>query len=144
MQDWLRTFHGQNQPFPAPEIALKVAITFALGLLVGFEREWSNKDIGARTFAMAALLGLLGSFLGPIALLIGGLAVLLLIAFTNIRGISLVLPGSWRRQRHWPSRSSSSLAFWWARGTSLPRWHVPSWLRCCSLSSRSFAPFLAD
>jgi uncharacterized membrane protein YhiD involved in acid resistance len=26
-------------------MALKIAITLALGLLVGFEREWSNKDI---------------------------------------------------------------------------------------------------
>jgi hypothetical protein len=33
MQDWLRAFHGQNQPFPGLEIALKIAITLVLGLL---------------------------------------------------------------------------------------------------------------
>jgi uncharacterized membrane protein (DUF4010 family) len=57
------------------------------GLLVGFEREWSNKDIGARTFAMTALLGLLGSLLGPELLLISGLAALILIVFANLRGL---------------------------------------------------------
>lgn len=89
MQDWLKLFHGQNPPFPAPEIALKVAITLAIGLLVGFEREWSNKDIGARTFAMAALLGLLGSLLGSIPLIVGGAAVLLLVVFANLRGLQV-------------------------------------------------------
>jgi uncharacterized membrane protein (DUF4010 family) len=87
MQDWLRIFHGGNPPFPALEIAIKVALTLALGLLVGFEREWSNKDIGARTFAMAALLGLLGSLLDQGLLLFSGAAILILIVFTNLRGL---------------------------------------------------------
>jgi uncharacterized membrane protein (DUF4010 family) len=89
MQDWLRTFHGQNQPFPALEIALKIAITLALGLLVGFEREWSNKDIGVRTFSMAALLGLLGALLGPTAVFISGAAVVTLVVFANLRGLKV-------------------------------------------------------
>lgn len=89
MQDWLKTFHGAHQPFPAPEIALKVGITVALGLLVGFEREWSNKDIGVRTFTMAALLGLIGSLLGREALFISGMAVLVLAVFANLRGLTV-------------------------------------------------------
>jgi uncharacterized membrane protein (DUF4010 family) len=87
MQDWLRTFHGINAPFPALDIAVKVALTLALGLLVGLEREWANKDIGARTFAMTALLGLLGSLLGPNLLLLCGAAVLVLMIFANLRGL---------------------------------------------------------
>jgi hypothetical protein len=66
-----------------------VALTLALGLLVGFEREWSNKDTGARTFAMTALLGLLGSLLGPNLLLLGGAAVLILIVFANLRSLQV-------------------------------------------------------
>jgi len=89
MQDWLKWFHGPHQPFPVSEIAVKVAISVAVGLLVGFEREWSNKDIGARTFAMAALLGLLCSLLGPAAIVVGGIAVLILIAFANLRSITV-------------------------------------------------------
>jgi uncharacterized membrane protein YhiD involved in acid resistance len=87
MEDWLREFHGANQPFPALEIAMKVAIALALGLLVGFEREWSNKDIGVRTFAMTALLGLLGTMLGSTLLLMSGATVLILIVFANLRGL---------------------------------------------------------
>jgi hypothetical protein len=89
MHDWLRLLHGSNPPFPAREIAIKVALTLALGLLVGFEREWSNKDTGTRTFAMTALLGLLGSLLGPNLLLLGGAAVLILIVFANLRSLQV-------------------------------------------------------
>jgi hypothetical protein len=78
-----------NPPFPVREIAIKVALTLALGLLVGFEREWSNKDTGTRTFAMTALLGLLGSLLGPNLLLLGGAAVLILIVFANLRSLQV-------------------------------------------------------
>jgi uncharacterized membrane protein (DUF4010 family) len=87
MQDWLKIFHGANPPFPATEIAVKAAVALALGLLVGFEREWSNKDIGVRTFAMTALLGLLGTLLGPSILLLSGGTILILIVFTNLRSL---------------------------------------------------------
>jgi hypothetical protein len=78
-----------NPPFPVREIAIKVVLTLALGLLIGFEREWSNKDTGARTFAMNALLGLLGSLLGPNFLLLAGAAVLILIVFANLRSLQV-------------------------------------------------------
>jgi uncharacterized membrane protein (DUF4010 family) len=89
MQDWLRTFHGVNAPYPALEIAVKASLALALGLLVGFEREWSNKDIGVRTFAMTSLLGLLGALLGQPVLLLTGSAVLILIVFANLRGLQI-------------------------------------------------------
>ena len=87
MQDWLKAFHGANQAFPAVEIAVKAAVALALGLLVGFEREWSNKDIGVRTFAMTALLGLLATLLGPPLLLFSGGAILIVIVFANLRSL---------------------------------------------------------
>jgi uncharacterized membrane protein (DUF4010 family) len=87
MEDWLRSFHGATQPFPAVAIAVKAAIALALGLLVGFEREWSNKDIGVRTFAMAALLGLLGTMLGSPLLFLSGGTILILIVFANIHSL---------------------------------------------------------
>ena len=87
MQDWLKGFHGTNQAFPATEIAVKAAVALALGMLVGLEREWSNKDIGVRTFAMTALLGLLGALLGTPLLMLSGVAVLILIVFANLRGL---------------------------------------------------------
>jgi uncharacterized membrane protein YhiD involved in acid resistance len=33
------------------------AVSLGIGLLVRIEREWSNKDLGVRTFALTALLG---------------------------------------------------------------------------------------
>jgi uncharacterized membrane protein (DUF4010 family) len=73
--------------FPATPIALKMAIAVLIGMLVGMEREWSNKDVGVRSFAIVALLGMLASVIGvnvSIASLIG---VLLLVAAMNARSI---------------------------------------------------------
>lgn len=73
--------------FPATPIALKIAVAVGVGLLVGMEREWSNKDVGVRSFAIVALLGMLAAVIGlnvAIASLIG---VLLLVAAMNARSI---------------------------------------------------------
>src|SRR6202050_1960642 len=73
--------------FPTTPIALKIAIAVLIGMLAGMEREWSNKDVGVRSFAIVALLGMLASVIGinvAIASLIG---VLLLVAAMNARSI---------------------------------------------------------
>ncbi len=125
MQDWLKIFHGPFQPFPASDIAVKIAVTLALGLLVGFEREWSNKDIGARTFAMAALLGLIGSMLGPGALVISGTAILILIAFANFRSISV--------QRKLEATTSLALALIFLLGILVGEGHIFTPVACAIL-----------
>lgn len=125
MQDWLRAFHGANAPFPPFEIALKVAITLALGLLVGFEREWANKDIGVRTFAMAALLGLLGSLIGPAAILIGGTTVLILIVFANLRAL--------RVARKLEATTSAALALIFLLGILAGQGHIFTPVACAIL-----------
>lgn len=69
--------------FPFDDVALKIAVAVGLGMLVGFEREWANKDIGVRTFALAAMLGMLSALIGiqfSIAAIVAGLV---LIAFVN-------------------------------------------------------------
>ena len=40
--------------FSSAPIALKMAVAIGSGMLVGMEREWSNKDAGVRTFAIVA------------------------------------------------------------------------------------------
>src|SRR5580700_6132345 len=73
--------------FPPAEVASKIAVSLGIGLLVGIEREWSNKDLGARTFALTALLGTAGTLFGPgmaIASLVG---VLLIVVAANARSI---------------------------------------------------------
>jgi uncharacterized membrane protein (DUF4010 family) len=44
--------------FPPIEIATKLLLSLAIGLLVGFEREWSHKDLG--------VLGLIGFVIYPV------------------------------------------------------------------------------
>jgi uncharacterized membrane protein (DUF4010 family) len=73
--------------FPPFEVAIKIAIALGIGLLVGLERQWSQKDIGVRTFSITALLGCLSVLISPqlAAICLGG--VLLLVAFINGRSL---------------------------------------------------------
>jgi uncharacterized membrane protein (DUF4010 family) len=87
MQNWLNLFHGGHNAFPLTDIAVKAAIALAIGLLVGFEREWANKDIGVRTFALTSLLGLLASLTGQLFTVIAGGAILILLVFLNLLSV---------------------------------------------------------
>ncbi len=73
--------------FPATPIALKMAVAIGIGMLVGMEREWSNKDVGVRSFAIVALLGMLASVIGLNVVIASLIGVLLLIAAMNTRSI---------------------------------------------------------
>jgi uncharacterized membrane protein (DUF4010 family) len=73
--------------FPATPIALKMAVAIGIGMLVGMEREWSNKDVGVRSFAIVALLGMLASVIGLNVVIASLIGVLLLIAAMNARSI---------------------------------------------------------
>jgi uncharacterized membrane protein (DUF4010 family) len=73
--------------FPATPIALKMAVAIGIGMLVGMEREWSNKDVGVRSFAIVALLGMLASVIGVNVAIASLIGVLLLVAAMNTRSI---------------------------------------------------------
>jgi uncharacterized membrane protein (DUF4010 family) len=73
--------------FPATPIALKIAIAVLIGMLSGMEREWSNKDVGVRSFAIVALLGMLASVIGVNVAIASLVGVLLLVAAMNARSI---------------------------------------------------------
>jgi uncharacterized membrane protein (DUF4010 family) len=47
-------------------LALKVAASTGIGLLIGLEREWAHKEAGVRSFTIAALLGTLTWLVAPI------------------------------------------------------------------------------
>lgn len=125
MGDWLRTFHGANAPFPAMDVAVKAALTLAVGLLVGFEREWSNKDVGVRTFAMTALLGLLAALLEPPLVWLSGSAVLILIVFINLRGLQVA--------RKLEATTSVALAIIFLLGYLVGRGHLFTPVACAIL-----------
>jgi uncharacterized membrane protein (DUF4010 family) len=73
--------------FPYPDIAFKVALASGIGLLVGLEREWAQKEIGVRTFAITGLLGMLTSLLLPSLAVAALVAILLLVTFLNIHSL---------------------------------------------------------
>src|SRR6202046_4176498 len=77
----------ESPHFSSAPIALKMAVAIGIGMLAGMEREWSNKDVGIRTFAIVALLGMLASLIGPNVVIAALLGVLLLVAFMNTRSI---------------------------------------------------------
>jgi uncharacterized membrane protein (DUF4010 family) len=73
--------------FGATPIALKMGVAIGIGMLAGMEREWSNKDVGIRTFAIVALLGMLASLIGPSTAITAFVGVFLLVAAMNTRSI---------------------------------------------------------
>jgi uncharacterized membrane protein (DUF4010 family) len=75
------------QQFPPAEMAAKFAASLGIGLLVGIEREWSNKDLGARTFALTALLGTLAVLSQPSLATASLIGVLLIIGLANGRAL---------------------------------------------------------
>jgi hypothetical protein len=50
--------------WPYVQILLRLALSLALGLLIGLERERRGKEAGLRTFGFICLLGALGGSLG--------------------------------------------------------------------------------
>jgi len=67
---------------------LNLFIAGALGMLLGLEREWSNKSAGIRTFTLTSLVGAATAVLGQVTLLaLGGVLVLLQGTLLGIRGL---------------------------------------------------------
>ena len=81
------SMQSESSHFPATPIALKMAVAIGIGMLAGMEREWSNKDVGIRTFAIVALLGMLASLIGQSVAIAALIGVFLLIAAMNARSI---------------------------------------------------------
>lgn len=73
--------------FPVNQIAVKMAVSVGIGMLMGMERIWSHKELGIRTFSIISLLGMICSLIST-EMTIGGLVgVLLLVIITNAKSI---------------------------------------------------------
>jgi uncharacterized membrane protein YjgN (DUF898 family) len=76
--------------------AIKLSIALAIGLIIDFESQRSNKNFGVRTFSFAALLGALTALISAPMMLVGlggiiAFAVVLTFATFWLRGLSKVL-----------------------------------------------------
>jgi uncharacterized membrane protein (DUF4010 family) len=87
MNSWLDQIHGNSPAFPATVIAVKLAVAIGIGLVIGFERQWSHKDFGVRTFSFTALLGALTALISPSLILAGMAATIVFAALLNVRDI---------------------------------------------------------
>lgn len=85
MQDWFQQLHGGHNSFPIGDVAIKAGVALAIGMLVGVEREWSQKDIGVRTFGLAALLGMISTLVSEPLTLAAAAAILVVTIFLNLR-----------------------------------------------------------
>jgi uncharacterized membrane protein (DUF4010 family) len=77
---------------PTPTIAVQLAASLCIGMLVGIEREWANKEFGLRSFAFISVLGMLSAHL-PVALAaVAFVGVLLLIGLSDARNFQAAKP----------------------------------------------------
>jgi uncharacterized membrane protein (DUF4010 family) len=75
------------QSFPHIEVASKIAMALAIGLFVGLEREWAQKEVGVRTFSIVALFGTLVVLVDPHLVAAALAGVLLLILLMNLQSL---------------------------------------------------------
>jgi uncharacterized membrane protein (DUF4010 family) len=73
--------------YPVAPVALKMAVSLGIGMLIGLERKWSHKEMGMRTFAIVALIGMLSSLISPEFIAVSLVGVFLLVLLTNGRSI---------------------------------------------------------
>jgi uncharacterized membrane protein (DUF4010 family) len=73
--------------FPPLDISIKLAIAMGIGMLVGLEREWSQKDLGTRTFTIVAIAGTLSILAAPAIAYITFAGVLLIVVLTGLRNL---------------------------------------------------------
>jgi uncharacterized membrane protein (DUF4010 family) len=67
---------------------VRLALAGALGLFLGLEREWSEKDAGVRTLSLVALLGAAFETVGrPGLLVVGGLLTVAMGVALSVRGL---------------------------------------------------------
>jgi len=87
MHSLIDALHAQSPQFLPITTAAKLAVALAIGLLIGFERQWSNKDFGVRTFSLAGLLGGLTALMPMPILLISLGGIIALAILLNVRDI---------------------------------------------------------
>src|ERR1700677_1834533 len=73
--------------FSYDDVAMKLGLALGVGILIGLEREWSQKEAGVRTFAITALLGTLTALASICAVLLAFGSIALLVVLMNVQSI---------------------------------------------------------
>ncbi len=77
---------------PTPIIAVQLAASLCIGMLVGIEREWANKELGLRNCVFVSMLGMLSAHLPTALACVAFVGVLLLIAASDVRNFLAAKP----------------------------------------------------
>jgi hypothetical protein len=70
---------------PTPIIAVQFAASLGIGMLVGIEREWANKEFGLRLFTFISVLGMLSAHMPAALAAVAFVGVLLLLCASDVR-----------------------------------------------------------
>jgi uncharacterized membrane protein (DUF4010 family) len=87
MHSWIERLHADSAEFSPALTAVKVGVALAIGLLIGFERQWSHKDAGVRAFCFAALLGALTAMVSQPLMITAMAGVILIAALMTVQDI---------------------------------------------------------
>jgi uncharacterized membrane protein (DUF4010 family) len=106
----------QPVPIPSAVIAVQLAAALGIGMLVGFEREWANKEFGLRAFAFISLLGMMAAHLPAALAAVAFVGVLLLISIAQLN--------NFRSERPLELNTSTALLLVFAGGYLVGAGHV--------------------
>lgn len=73
--------------YPLDDVANKIGLSLGIGMLVGFEREWAQKEVGVRTFTIVALLGTLTTLSTENLVVMGFVGTLLTVSLLNAQSL---------------------------------------------------------
>ena len=73
---------------PYDVVAAKLALSLGVGLLIGLEREWAQKEAGVRSFAITALLGTFCAIAGTWTIVVAYATLGLLMLLMNLQSFA--------------------------------------------------------
>lgn len=73
--------------FAPVDISIKLAIAIGIGMVIGLEREWSQKDLGTRTFTIVSIAGTLSILATPPIAYVTFAGILLIVVLTSLRNV---------------------------------------------------------
>jgi uncharacterized membrane protein (DUF4010 family) len=88
---WQEPYLGTLR-IPATIMAVQFAASLCIGILVGIEREWANKEFGLRIFAFVSVLGMLSAHMPTALASVAFVGVLLLVAVSEVRNFLSARP----------------------------------------------------
>jgi uncharacterized membrane protein (DUF4010 family) len=74
-------------PLPYRDAATIVALALGVGVLIGLEREWAQKAVSVRTFAITALLGAVTAIAGEMTVFVAFIGLTFLLTLMNIHSL---------------------------------------------------------